>query len=383
MTEELNVSIDSQQLETIVATALEQDGVRLGEWQAEPLHGSLDPRNRLLRLAGQAHTPAGDRSWSLVLKIISGAGSTEVDPAGHRYWRREALFYQSGLLSDLSGSLVAPRCYRVTESGDGYWLWLEEVRDTLSRPWPVEHYVEVARCLGAFNGAYLAGRPLPEQPWLSRHCLRRYVETAAQNVQDLPELRKLWYFQRSFPTLSNDLLLEAWERRADFIGALERLPQTFCHQDAFAGNLFWRRGPTGQGQLVAIDWSFAGIAAVGEELAPLTLMASLTMGMEPADSARIYQACLEGYLAGLADAGWPADPQLVLFSCLTARFYRYLFGATLGELWTAMRDEYKHAMVTAMFGAPSLDVLLDGWASATLGLPAAYQEISALLKQYS
>jgi hypothetical protein len=201
-------------------------------------------------------------------------------------------------------------------------------------------------------------------------------------MDDLPELRRRWYFQRSLPSsVSNDLLLEAWGRRGDFIGALERLPQTFCHQDAFASNLFWRRGPTGHGQLVAIDWSFAGIAAVGEELAPLVEMAALATGMGPADYARFHSECLEGYLAGLADAGWTADPQLVLFSSLTAGLYRYLFGATFGELRTLLRDERNLPTVTALFGAPSLDILLDEWASSCETVPATYQQISALLER--
>ena len=64
-------------------------------------------------------------------------------------------------------------------------------------------------------------------------------------------------------------------------------------------------------------------------------------------------------------------------------FYRYLFGATLGEMWTWLRDERNHPMVAAMFGVPSADVLLDMLAWSSARHLERYQEISALLKQYS
>ena len=87
--------------------------------------------------------------------------------------------------------LTAPRCYQVSQEGEEYWLWLEEVQDDFGKPWSITQHYEVARNLGCFNGAYLMGKPLPDQPWLSRHWLRKYVEDAAPVVQILPELRKL------------------------------------------------------------------------------------------------------------------------------------------------------------------------------------------------
>ena len=94
----------------------------------------------------------------------SSTGTAEEDPAGYRYRMREALFYQSGMLDDACGRLVAPRCYGGATCGAEYWLWLEDVTEDVGRPWPLEHYAEVARCLGCFNGTYLAGKPLPAQP---------------------------------------------------------------------------------------------------------------------------------------------------------------------------------------------------------------------------
>src|SRR3712207_7779326 len=56
-----------------------------------------------------------------------------------------------------------------------------------------------------------------------------------------------------------------WEERERFLTALDRLPQTFCHHDAFRRNLLVRRGPEGE-ELVALDWTQTGHGAVGQEL---------------------------------------------------------------------------------------------------------------------
>jgi hypothetical protein len=268
----------------------------------------------------------------------------------------------------------------VSQHGDEYWLWLEEVKDDLGKPWPMEHYGKVARCLGRFNGAYLAGPALPDEPWLSQHWLRGYVESSAPTIQDLPELRKLPYFQHAYSALSYDFLLEAWERRGEFLRVLEGFPQTFCHQDAFAGNLFWRRGSAGQGLLIGIDWAFTGIASVGEELAPLVAMASFG---DSGTAIQLTQVCLEGYLTGLGEAGWTADPQMVSFSCLTAIFYRYLFGAMFGEMWPILRHGSNHPMMAALFGFQRIDEFFDTLTASNRAYLDIYQQISPLLKQFA
>ncbi len=262
-------------------------------------------------------------------------------------------------------------------------LWLEFVQDDLPKPWLAEHYRDIARCLGCFNGTYLAGKPLPQEPWLSRRWLRKYIEIAAPNIQDLPALRKAPSFQAAYAPLGDGFILEAWERREEFLSVLERLPQTLCHQDAFDGNLFWRRGAGGQGQVVGLDWAFTGIAAVGEELAPLVTMASIPMAGQHTSWMRFYEICLEGYLAGLADAGYTADPRLVRFSSLTTIFYRYFFGAALGEMWSVLRDERTHPMMAAAFNAPSVESFFHLMAANNLGLQEIYRASSQLLTQFA
>ncbi len=382
--------IDAQKLLPILARLFGNPVVELVDWKAEPLGGGLEQTHQLLRLAGKAVLSSEGRpqrengtdrilhSWSLVLKIVHPLTTSENDVQGVRYWKREALAYQSGLLEGLTCGLTAPRCYEASQEGEEYWLWLEEVHDDLGKPWSLMQHYEVARCLGCSNGAYLTGKPLPEEPWLSSHWLQKYVEDAASNVQILPELRKLPLFQRSFPHLSNEFLWEAWKMRGAFLNALERLPQTFCHQDAFSGNLFWRGKPGEKGFLTSVDWAYTGRAAAGVELAPLIVMSSFEL-----DAHQLFETCLEGYLAGLAESGWKGDPLQVRFATLSACFYRYLFGAGIGEMWTALKDESNHAAVAAAFGVPEIGILCDGFALQNLTFQEYYTEARQLLAQFN
>ena len=381
-----DVQIDSQKLVQIVARQFSKPVSKLVDMKIAPLHGGLEPNHQLIFLSGEA-VLAGEgkdlkdndddliqHPWSLVLKIVHPAPQTENNPQGVKYWKREALAYQTGLLQSLSCGLTAPICYEASQEGEDYWLWLEKAEDDFGKPWTLEQHREVARCLGCSNGAYLVGKSLPNEPWLSQHWLRKYVEDAMPNIHNLPKLRKLPLFQRSFPQLSNDFFSEAWGLRGVFLDELERLPQTFCHQDAFMGNLFWHGEPGQKGFLTALDWAYAGKAAIGEELAPLIAMSTFTL-----DAHQLLETCLEGYLAGLAESEWNADPQQVRFSVLTTLFYRYLIGAMIGEMWAALQDESNHAAVAAAFGVPDVRVLCDFVASENSTYQGYFTEVRQLL----
>ena len=378
MTDVTGLSLDSLQIEKPVALILGEPLARLENWQVEPLSGGFEMFNRLYRLSGQAHTPSGERPWSLVLKTIRYDKSTDVNPQARQYWKREASFYRSALIADLACTFVPPRCYGVDQDGEITLLWLEDIHESQPKPWTMQQYGEAARCLGCFNGSYLAGRSLPDVSWLSQRWLRFYVEESASMVHQLPELRKLSFFQSTYTELSDDFILEAWGRRSKFFDAIESLPQTYCHQDAFDGNLFLRRDPAGQRQVVGLDWAYTGIAAVGEEIAPLVIMA---FTLPIAENSQLYETCLQGYLTGLAEAGYQADPRQVRFCSLAAMFYRYLFGAFLGEGWPVLRDERNHPMVAARFGVPAIGIVLNTMAAHNLFFQEIYHQSSHLLEE--
>src|SRR4029079_500712 len=121
-----------------------------------------------------------------------------------------------------------------------------------------DRYALVARHLGRFNGAYLAETPLPDQPWLSRGWLRDFVAPSGRAVADLERLADSGVSplaRQLCPPSVVVAITRLWTERDRFLAALDWLPQTFCHLDAFRRNLLIRAGPAGE-ELVAIDWAY-------------------------------------------------------------------------------------------------------------------------------
>lgn len=306
-----------------VRRALADDAAELIDWRHEPLPYTV--RNPVAggvyRLAGRARTRGTTRTWSLILKVShSPAGRTwpdgrvapagwGMDPAHSQYWRREALAYRSGLLDDLPGGLVAPRSFGVDERADGtIRLWLEEVHETEQRPWPLARYGVVARHLGQLNGAYLAGRALPSEPWLNRGFLRAWtVDPARVALTERIIRAETWaqpLVRAAFPDPVAARLRRLHTEREGFLAALERLPQTLCHLDAFSGNLLARRVGTGEEQTVALDWAFVGLAAVGEEVGHLVAWTLMLGDVVVSKAENLRGIVIAGYIAGLREAGW-------------------------------------------------------------------------------
>jgi len=123
-------------------------------------------------------------------------------------------------------------------------------------------------------------------------------------------------------------LLIEWE---SFVDALDQLPQTVCHRDAYPTNLMARRSEDGGEETVAVDWALTGIGPVGEELAQFAFGAFYELeGVEPADVSRVV---LGGYLEGLRESGWRGDVQVVRFGFVASTVLR----AGLTWLWSLCR----------------------------------------------
>src|SRR5918994_3854081 len=278
--------VDAATLASMVRDLLDKsEAVIVGEWSCRPLGGGAGEGIGLYRVSGSARVRDATRPWALVVKVC--AATAGADPRAWDYPAREGLAYGSGLLDTLPGGLVAPRCLAVEAQPDGTSrLWLEAVTDAHPGPWLLDRYALVARHLGRFNGAYLAGAPLPDQPWLSRGWLRDFVEPSGPNVADLERLAGPGaspLMRQLYPSSVVSEITRLWTERERFLAALDRLPRTLCHQDAFRRNLLHRAGPEGE-ELVAVDWAYAGHGAVGGELGQL-VVASLfffeTVGITP------------------------------------------------------------------------------------------------------
>jgi len=293
-----------QQLDDATAVVIRQS--------VHPLEGGFSGAS-VDRFHGQARTATGERSWSLVRKMVSapngGQAVTDED-----YWKREILFYQSPLPQTLPITLVPPCCLGITEpSAHQCWLWQEDVGAQEEEQWPLAAYGMAARHLGQFNGAYLMGCALPDYQWLRQPDLRQRLAAAEAGISELPALRHHPLFA---PLLATDHLARIerlWHARKGLLARLEALPQSFCHRDAFQRNLLLRQDKQGETETVALDWGSCGLGMLGEELVPLF---AATLKFILADTDRLAdmdQAIFAGYMAGLRDIGWQGDERLVRF----------------------------------------------------------------------
>jgi hypothetical protein len=347
-------TLDRATLTPLAQCALDDDTAQIDSWTCDPVHTGHGGAH-LYRVSGTARSIP----WSIFLKIarpVENWGDTES-------WSREVRAYQSGFLDDLPGNIAAPRCFAVVEhSKDEFWIWLQDVQDCLGGKWPPQRYGLAARHLGQFNGAYLAGRPLPDYDWLSRGWLRNFVTPYGALIEHLQQPPLPPLLSRACPSGLIPALIRFWSERERFLHALEQLPRTVCHLDAFHGNLFARDDPQGTAKTVLIDWAFAGIGAIGEELAPLIAMSRVENMFSANPAPDVAEVVFQGYYEGLNDAGWHGDPRLVQLGFTIAASLRYgLMWPNIALDWTRF-DEQERAQMEQSFSM-SLDKLAEFVAS--------------------
>lgn len=374
--------IDASILTSLVRKALGSPTAEISHWEHSPVsYINTETSNLgLHRFKGIAQDQGEVRPWSLVLKAVH-APVDDTNPTGWNYHRREILAYQEGLLADLPGGLVAPRCLSVTEHPEGVcWLWLEDILDSASQRWSIAEYGLAARHLGQFNGAYAAGHPLPVLLWLSRNWLRgwlNYYEAESRAVLELIHDQRFWehpLLQSAFPQPVTDDILQLWANHDALLAALDQLPRTFCHMDAYRPNLFIRHNDQSADETVAIDWVFAGIGGIGEEIANLLAASLIWFEYDAAEAKSLDETVFTGYLDGLREAGWHGDPQLVRLGYTAACALRW---GVVGLWWLrSLSDVGKQAELEKHWGRP-LPELVSQWAKTTyyvLNLAAeAYQ----------
>jgi hypothetical protein len=329
-------TIDRVVLTDPVRSALRSDTVALLDWQSSPLASGVgNPVSLgLYRFGGSAQDRDETVPWSLVLKMAqspANVGAVDMgegdNPTHWNYWKRERYLYESDLLEHLPPGLAAPRCFGVEERpGNVIWLWLEEITDVEDAPWSLDRYGLAARHFGRFNGAYLAGRPLPGYPWLSVGLLRHWCrdfDIGARPFYDLHQQPSVWEHPlvcRIYPPPDANPFLHLLVDRKRFLAALDACPQTVLHRDAYPTNLMRRRGEHGREETVALDWALTGIGPVGEELAQIAAGALAQVeGAEPEDVDHVVFA---GYLDGLHDGGWHGDARTVRFGYVASAALR-------------------------------------------------------------
>lgn len=319
--------VDASSLTAPVSRLLDVDVDSIESWSGERLVGGAGEALGVWRISGTARTCGTTAPWTMILKgwpPFEGAD----DPTGWNWPRREARAYGSGVLDDLPGGIRAPHCLGSEVLPDGSeWAWLTPLSDGSIESWSLDHFALVARHLGRFNGAYLVDTPIPDAPWLSKHWTSQWTEAASGFIDLIEAHADHPLVRRACPPALVSDLARTWAERHTWLAVLDSLPQTFCHLDVFTRNVFLAPGPDDVPEPRLIDWGFSGVAAVGEEIGPMaaaTLIFDPPHGVEPPELER---TVLDGYLAGLRDAGWSGDDLLVRLGYTGSVALRYGPGA--------------------------------------------------------
>ncbi len=309
-------TIDQNELTPIVRRSLENRRATISDWRYDRLHGGAGDFGSVVsgvyRFSGSALDHESHLDWSIILKVV-GTTAEQDDPTHSRYWKREIMAYQSEQLTKLPDGFTSPRFLgsrRFSEKIAG--IWMEDVRDEVGSKWPIERYGVVARHLGRFNGAYLTDRELPSWSWLFRDWPRALVtDNATPGAERFRRTLEEPHVRAWFADGDAKRALILWEERQRYFDLLDRLPQTLLHRDAFRRNLFIRHDAEGSEEIVAVDWAYVGIGAIGEDIVPLVHGSLAFSEVAVGEARKLESICIEGYLNGLSDAGWHGNPRLV------------------------------------------------------------------------
>lgn len=295
-------------------------------WVADELTGGYgNPATAgIHRVRGTAIGPDESMAWDMVVKIIQDPAKVGMGFLGSasdhwNYWRREAELHVSGFFDRLPDVFSYPVCFGVDERRNGdVWLWLEHVPDAGDR-WTAQRFDDVAYRAGRFNGAFVAGRPLPDVDALQHDFMRSWGRTLTDVLPYLADPHGArWFWNHPGivelfgPPESSSVrrFLHDLDRHH---AALDRLPRTLCHRDLWLTNVLW----PDPDRCVLIDWGLAGTGPVGEELVQLTWSATdRELTIDP----------MVPYLTGLRDKGWVGDETLVHYGQMAS------FGARVGPL---------------------------------------------------
>ena len=258
------------------------------------------------------------------------------DPRHWNYWQREALVYRTGLPERLG--LGAPRVLDIADSPEGdVELRLEHVDGAHGGEMTVDDLEATARALGRAQGA----PDLPAEPWLSRGFLRDY---SGSRVVDwaLIEDDDAWaqpLVRAHFPPALRKGLSDLHAQREALLATMERLPRTVCHLDVWPNNLIRRPG----GEVVFVDWAFAGDGALGEDIGNLIPDSVLDLLFPHELLDELDSRLTAAYLDGLREAGWRGDERAVrLGICASAVKYDWLTAYCLEHASADAQPAYGH-----------------------------------------
>ena len=330
------------------------------EWTAAPIGDVeiIDTTGGLYRVDGRVRSDRAEVGWSGVLKVLKRPPLEEcVDPASWCYWRREAEFYASELATGLPRPLRAPRAYGVIDGTDRAHVWMEYVAAPDGR-WGLEDFRRAAHAAGLGAGAFLAGRRLPDEPWLARGFLRSLLADGGFWATKMhPETGDAWRspLAERFGARTRERVLELWADRDALLSIMDGLPHVFGHGDLHPRNILL---PAGGDEVVVLDWAFCGPFPVGNDVADLVYVAAWFCDIEIAELATFEQVAFAAYEDGLRAAGWHGDRRLVRLGFATAVALR--LGACMPGWAVEMLGPEQARSSELLYGRP-VDAVLAAW----------------------
>lgn len=260
---------------------------------------------------GRADAGGGPRAFRLFVKRVHhwrhSPEFAHVPPEAAEWaattlpWRAEPLVYASDLAARLPEGLTMPRALRVEEHADQTAVvWMEAV-DAEPVAWTLDEAARAARLLGRLSAsprvAPLAG--IDPQPWhIDYFVAGRLGYTVLPGMHDDATWRHPLVAEH-FGELRDRLLAVA--RHLDVLAAeFAATRHLAAHGDACPNNLLRRVGEPG---LTMIDFGFWRPQPLGFDLSQL-LVGDIQIGRQDvADLPERAAACVEAYVAGLADEG--------------------------------------------------------------------------------
>jgi thiamine kinase-like enzyme len=109
------------------------------------------------------------------------------------------------------------------------------------------------------------------------------------------------------------------------------MPKSLCHGDFNYLNLFALCESPDESQTFAVDWQYAGIRPIGEDIAGLIADSSVVpVRRKAAEPKEFTELVLEAYLAGIHESGWRGDLRQVRFACIARLAFVWSFWLTSG-----------------------------------------------------
>lgn len=250
-------------------------------------------------------------SWAAIAKALRPASLAPgfgAIPAEHHAqvledldWLDEPRIYRSGLADALPNDLRMPRVYAIDEEPDRFTLWLEKVPDTAI--WNVDRYHRAARALGELGG--IADAVEARERWnLRTRDIGRLFAGKVRFLDLVVQADESFWRQSHVADAIDANHRRDLERCADLVPhLLDRLGATrqgVCHGDATPDNLL---GVDDANVIIAIDWSYGHVGALGSDLGQLLVGRFESGAAEPEQITEIANAILTGYCDGLDNTG--------------------------------------------------------------------------------